>query len=159
MELVLKRQRILKWLRYLGFLFGAVMYWVMYMSLGETAAIILGVLAGVSFFAICDHGRKTILFDHIAEQLKEEIARLGRMECVIEIKMIRIGLIIRVYLIKAGDQTARYSKAIVDAISRSWYKQHVWITQVVSVDSEEEIKQAEKNLNKDIIAEIEKRNK
>lgn len=156
MELVIKKQKILKWLRYLGLVFGAVMYWVIYKSLGEIPAVILGFIAGIGFFAICDYERRSILFDYIADSIKSEITKIGELECHIEIKMLRIGLIIRVYLVRAGDQTGKYSKAIVDAISKSWYRQNVWITQVVGIDNESDIKEAEADLNNDVIKEIEK---
>ena len=96
-------------------------------------------LAACAFFFLCEDGKRGVLCEHIAEELQETVDRVGDQDCIFEIKSMKLGLIIRVYFIKAGERGAALRCGDrAQAITRSWYQSQVWITQFVDLADEDE---------------------
>ena len=51
---------------------------------------------------------------------------------------------------------ARCNDIVVKKIAGSWYKERVWITQLVTVDSEEEIESTRKALDEELLSDLKK---
>ena len=107
--------------------------------------------AGGMRVLFCEDGKRGVLCEHIAEDLQEAMERVGEQDCIFEIKSMKLGLIIRVYFIKAGEMAPRYGKALIEAIARSWYRSRIWITQFVDVENEAELRDAEALLNEELL--------
>lgn len=151
MEQVEKKMKLLSNIKWAGFALGIIMYFATANAFGETWATVLGTIAACAFFILCESGKRGVLCEHIVDDLQSAIEQLGKLDCVFEIKSMKVGLIVRVYFIKAGEMAPRYGKAVIEAIARSWYRPKVWITQLVDVDSEDEIKEAEMALNEELL--------
>jgi len=151
MEQVEKRIRLLGYIKWAGLALGLLMYGVTLRAFGEAWATGLGVLAACAFFFVCEDGKRGVLCEHIAEDLQEAMERVGEQDCIFEIKSMKLGLIIRVYFIKAGEMAPRYGKALIEAIARSWYRSRIWITQFVDLENEAELRDAEALLNEELL--------
>ena len=151
MEQVEKSIRLLGYIKWAGLALGLLMYGVTLRAFGEAWATGLGVLAACAFFFVCEDGKRGVLCEHIAEDLQEAMERVGEQDCIFEIKSMKLGLIIRVYFIKAGEMAPRYGKALIEAIARSWYRSRIWITQFVDVENEAELRDAEALLNEELL--------
>ena len=90
------------YIKWAGLALGLLMYGVTLRAFGEAWATGLGVLAACAFFFVCEDGKRGVLCEHIAEDLQEAMERVGEQDCIFEIKSMKLGLIIRVYFIKAG---------------------------------------------------------
>ena len=151
MEQVEKRMRLLGYIKWAGFLLGLVMYAATVHAFGETWAVVLGTAAACAFFFLCEDGKRGVLCEHIAEELQETVERVGDLDCIFEIKSMKLGLIIRVYFIKAGDEAPRCGAEIVRTITRSWYQSQVWMTQFVDLADEDELPEAAEALNEELL--------
>ena len=151
MEQVEKRIRLLGYIKWAGLALGLLMYGVTLRAFGEAWATGLGVLAACAFFFVCEDGKRGVLCEHIAEDLQEAMECVGEQDCIFEIKSMKLGLIIRVYFIKAGEMAPRYGKALIEAIARSWYRSRIWITQFVDLENEAELRDAEALLNEELL--------
>ena len=154
MESIKKKTNLLGKVKWLGAGFAVIMYLAVVNTFGEVPAIILGAVAGVSFFLICEKEKRNILCEHVSETIHAALEKIGQSDCIFEIKTMRPGLIIRVYLIKANEKVHLCNKAIIDTISRSWFRQQVWITQVVNINSEEDIDDAQRSLNEELLNDV-----
>ena len=56
--------------------------------------------------------------------------------------------------IQARNRAEIYSKVISDRLEASWYKKHIWLTQVVDVERAEAIGDARRVLNDALIEDI-----
>jgi hypothetical protein len=73
---------------------------------------------------------------------------------VVEIKSIHTGLVTRIYLIGAGRLAARYGRTIISHISESWYHKSVWATQLVELEHESELEEAQSFLDEKLLEDI-----
>ena len=159
MEQVEKKMKLLSNIKWAGFALGLLMDFATAQAFGEMWATVLGTIAACAFFLLCESGKRGVLCEHIVEDLQEAMDRLGKLDCIFEIKSVKVGLIVRVYFIKAGEMAPRYGKAILDAIAHSWYRPKVWITQLVDLDSEDELKEAELALNEELLQNLQDQKK
>lgn len=158
MEKVKKNIILLGRLKWLGLFLGALMCTLTQPRFGDIWSVILGTVAGVGFMFICENERKNIICDHVAEDLHGAMEKGGYSDAVFEIKLMKPGMIIRVYAIGAGaDKDALLcNNIIVKQIAKSWYRERVWITQIVSVESEDDIEEARKALDDELIEDLKK---
>lgn len=156
MEQVKKNLDLLNKLKWLGPGFAIFMYFFTEPRLGDMWSIALGSLAGSAFILICENARKSIMCEHVALDLGNLLKSkgFGRHSC--EIKSLKTGLIIRIYLIRAGEKAINCNHAVMERITDSWYKDMVWITQLVDLDAEDEIEEARENLDNELIEHLKK---
>ena len=156
MEKVKKTINFLGRLKWLGLFLGALMCILTQPRLGDIWSVILGTVAGVGFMFICENERKNVICDHVAEDLHGAMENGGYRDAVFEIKLMKPGMIIRVYAIGActDEDALLCNNIIVKQISKSWYRERVWITQIVSVDSEDDIEEARKALDDELIDDL-----
>lgn len=147
MDSVRKKTEILGRLKWLGFFAGLIMYYATVYSFGNIISMILACVAAIAFYYICENERRTVISKHISEHLSEVLAKVGQAENIFEIKSTGTRMIIRIYLIRARERAPLCSKAAMDAITKSWYRSKVWITQIVDIDNQEEIPEAQKTLD------------
>ncbi|MBQ4649143.1 MAG: hypothetical protein IJB73_00425 [Firmicutes bacterium] len=156
MEKVTKTIGILDKVKWLGLLFGVFMCLFIEPRLGEIWAMGLGTVAGVAFIYICNNEKKTVLSEHVAMDLKEALQTGGYKDSVIEIKHLRAGMLIRIYVVRAGDNAVYCNGIVVQQIERSWYKEKVWITQLVDIDDADAVKTARDTLDEELISDLKK---
>lgn len=139
---VRKRVKILKCLRWAGGIFGIVMYLATENVFGELIAVLLCLFATMGFFYICDGESRRTMCQFVADDLKSAVTAAGHSRCVVEIRSMSAGLITRVYLIGAGGLAARYNRAVLERINRSWYRKDIWVTQILELEHESELEEA-----------------
>lgn len=157
MERERKLAGILGKLKWMGMLMGIVMYYATVASFGSIVSTVLACIAAVAFYTICENERRRVVSGCVSKHLTEVLAGVGQSESFFEIRTSNVGMIIRIYLVGAGDRTALCARAATDAISRSWYNSKVWITQIADVKSEDEIPRLQKVLDEELIEGIKKK--
>lgn len=106
---------------------------------------------------ICENEKKNIICDHVADDLHGALEKQGYRDVVFEIKIMKPGMIIRIFTIGTSEEdTVICNGAVVRQISRSWYREKVWITQLVSVRNEDEIDDTRKALDDELIEDFKK---
>ena len=142
-------------LKWLGLLLGAVMCIITLPSFGEVWSVVLGIVAGFGFMYLCENEKKNIICDHVADDLHDALEKEGFHDVAFEIKVIRRGMIIRIFTIGTSEEdTDICNGAIVRRISESWYREKVWVTQLVSVQNEDEIDEARKMLDEELFEDL-----
>ena len=148
-------QRLEK-LRWLWCLPAAVMYAATQVPFGQTAAFVLAVVFGVAFYLICSRGRMHVISEDIVRDIRDTLKRFGHEDSVYEIKGFTFGLVVRVYLFKAKLNTPTCTKAIMDRLSRGWYKNMVWVAQIVDIEEESQLRNAQKDLDQALLDTLER---
>lgn len=117
-----------------------------------TAVLTVGFWAGFAF--ICTSEKKRILCADIVKDITGALARAGHKDAVFEIKPLKIGIVIRVYLIRARHKSMLCSEAITSSITSGWYRHYVRAMQIVDLDSEADVSEAQMMFNEDLWADI-----
>lgn len=146
-------------LRWAGLLFGGIMYYGTIGAFGGIIAALLAILAAVSFFVLCDVTAQQVICIYVADDLKAAVERAGHDRCVVEIRSLRVGMVTRVYLLGAGRLTKRCSKAVIEQIRQSWYRKWIWVTQMVDLADESEIKAAQALLDEELATDLQRMKK
>ena len=133
----------------------AIMYAVTQIPFGKMTAFGLAVIFGIAFYVICNRGRMHIISEEIVRDIKESLKAFGQENSVYEVKGFSFGLVVRVYLFRANLKTPACTKAIMDRLSKGWYKNQVWVAQVVNIEEESQLKSAQKDLDKALLASLE----
>ncbi len=121
MEKIKKRIVLLSRLKWLGLLLGAIMCIFTQPRFGDIWSVILGTAAGVGFMFICENEKKNIICDHVADDLHGALEKQGYRDVVFEIKIMKPGMIIRIFTIGTSEEdTVICNGAVVRQISRSW---------------------------------------
>lgn len=156
MEQIKKRISLLKRVKWICLLLGFVMFISTNAAFGFGWAMSLSTAAAVGFYLICDGEVRRTICQYVADDLKDAVASAGHKKCVVEIKSLRGGLITRVYLIGAGARAGICGKAVINRIKRSWYKNSVWVTQLVDLEDESELETAQEMLNEELLSDFKK---
>lgn len=148
-------------LRWFWFIPSALMYAATQIPFGKGVALALSAVFGIAFYFICSRGRMLVICEDIVRDVAQTLERLGQNENVFEVKSMSFGIVVRVYMVKARQGGPACTKAILDKLSKGWYKKFIWITQVVDIDGEKDIKEAQKALDQSLLDDIneKKRNK
>jgi len=156
MEAIQKKVKMMKAVRWAGVALGLLMYEATAGSFGGGWATFLAILAAVGFYYICDsEGRRTMCV-YVADDLKKAVQAAGHSHCVVEIKSMNVGLITRVYLIGAGSLAIRCHWAVLERINKSWYKKSIWVTQILELEHESELAEAQEFLDDALLDDIKK---
>lgn len=153
-----KNSQKLEKLRWFWFIPSAAMFAGTQIPFGRGVAFCLSAVFGIAFYLLCTRGRMFIICEEIVRDMRDALDSLGQMENVFEVKSFSVGLVVRVYLIKARRMAPICNKAILDKIDRGWYKNLVWVTQVVDIEGESEVKEAQKALNESLLEGINQEN-
>lgn len=154
MEKTRKRAELLGRIKWLGLLFGLVMYYATADVFGDVISMILACVAATTFYVMCNNERKSTIATHVTKHLQEVLKNFGQQDSVFEIKTPNTGMVVRVYLIGAGERAVACSKLILDTIANSWYRSRVWITQIVDLEKREDIPEAQRALNEELFNSI-----
>lgn len=156
MEKVKKKVDILNRVKWLSVVFGVVMFMATEEVVGILIATVLSLAANLAFFFICEKEANATICEHVADDLKKTVFAVGSQKCMVEIRKFQMGLLARVYLIKAGAKAPVYSQLVLDHIRSSWYRKEVWITQLVDMSSENEFEDAQEMLDDELYSDIQK---
>lgn len=156
MDSVRKKAGILGRLKWLGLFAGLIMYYATVYSFGNVISMILACVAAVAFYSICENERRTVVSQYVSEHLSEVLKKVGQAENIFEIKTTGTRMIIRIYLVRARERAPLCSKAALEAISKSWYRSKVWITQIVDIDNQEEIPEVQRALDDELFENLKK---
>lgn len=151
---VKKQVRTFKNLRWAGGFFGIVMYVATVHAFGELMAVGLCLAATMGFYHICDAESRRTMCQYVADDLKDAVTSAGHSRCVVEIRSMSAGLITRVYLIGAGGLAARYNRAVLERINRSWYRKDIWVTQILELEHENELEEAQDFLDERLVDDL-----
>ncbi len=151
---VRKRVKRFKNLRWAGGIFGIIMYLATENVFGELMAVLLCLTATLGFYHICDAESRRTMCQFVADDLKAAVTAAGHSRCVVEIKSISAGLITRVYLIGVGSLAARYNRAVIERINRSWYRKDIWVMQILELESESELQEAHEYLDERLLDDL-----
>ncbi len=151
---VRKRVKRFKNLRWAGGFFGIIMYLATEHAFGELLAVLLCLAATLGFYHICDAESRRTMCQFVADDLKAAVTAAGHSRCVVEIKSISAGLITRVYLIGVGSLAARYNRAVIERINRSWYRKDIWVMQILELESESELQEAHEYLDERLLDDL-----
>lgn len=154
MEKVRKRADLLGRIKWLGLLLGLIMYYATADAFGDIISMILACVAATAFYVMCNNEKKSIMATHVTNHLDEVLKNFGQRGSVFEIKASNTGMVVRVYLIGAGERAAACSKLILDTIANSWYRSRVWITQIVDLERKEDLPEAQRALNEELFNSI-----
>lgn len=157
MEKVRKKADVLGRIKWLGFFAGLVMYYATVYTFGNTISMILACVAALAFYCIFENERREIVSKCVTEHLDDVLTKIGQQESVFEIRNTGRQMIIRIYLIKARERAPLCSKAAIDAIAKSWYRSRVWITQIVDLNSQDEIPEAQRVLDDELFEDLKKK--
>lgn len=156
MEKVAKRIKLIDRIKWLGIVLGTVMCLAVQSVFGNFLAVVSGTISGLAFIYICEKGKRSVLSDHIADDIHQELSQKGFDDCIIEIRLFRLGLLIRIYTLNAGDNIMKYNAAILSKLKRSWYREKIWVTQLVDVKDKTEVAIARSKLDNELIEDIRK---
>ena len=95
-----------------------------------------------------------VICEEIVKDAAQALEMRGQNENIFEVKSMSFGIVVRVYLVKARQEGPACTKAVLDKLSQGWYKKFIWITQVVDIDGEKDIKEAQKALDKSLLDDI-----
>lgn len=146
--------RTLERIRWLAFVPATVMYVGTVGAFGSIPAAVLSVIAMACFFLVCNSGKKRMLWDHIVSDICDGLEKVGHKEAVFELKSLSVGIVVRVYLIRARQKTAFCKKAIEERVLNGWYNDYVCVTQVVDLSNEGDIKVAQEELDAALVKEL-----
>ena len=134
---------------------------IMYMgtidAFGSSWATALGLIFMLGFYYICNRERRLLLCESIVTDIREELKKVGHETAVYELRSLRIGIVVRVYLIKAGSRAHLCNRAVLSVLTRGWYRKFVSATQIVDLDSEVDIKEAKISLDEDLLDDLKER--
>lgn len=147
-----ERLDVLKWFWCIP---AAVIYAATQIPFGRATAFGLALCFGAGFFLICSRGRMHIISEDIVKDVKESLKALGQENTVFEVKGFSFGLVVRVYLYRANLKTPVCTKAIMEKLSKGWYKNLVWVAQVVDVAEESQLKRLQKELDQALLDTLE----
>ncbi|MBR6528812.1 MAG: hypothetical protein IKT62_02115 [Firmicutes bacterium] len=133
----------------------AIMYAATQIPFGKATAFGLALCFGASFYLICSRGRMHIISEDIVKDIKDSLRKFGQEDSVFEVKGFSFGLVVRVYLYRATFKTPACTKAIMERLSKGWYKNLVWVAQVVDVAEESQFKSLQKELDQALIDTLE----
>lgn len=154
---VKKKVQFFKRLRWMGVIFGIIMYLATFMAFGHITATLLASLATAGFFAICSREGTRTMCQYVADDLKNAVKEAGHNRCIVEIKSINAGLITRVYLIRAEGKETLLNRVVLERINRSWYRKNIWVTQILGMEDESELKDAHDFLDEALIEDLKKK--
>ena len=157
MKSVQKKVKLMKNLRWIGMLLGIIMYECTVISFGSLLATFLGVISALAFYYICDSEGRRTMCSFVADDLKDAVLAAGHSRCIVEIKAMNVGLITRVYLIGAGSRALRCNREVLERINKSWYKKAIWVTQILELEHESELEEAQEFLDDALLDDIRKR--
>ncbi len=149
-----KKIACMRGLRWLGAIFGVIMYFATEGAFGFYFAVALGIAATLGFFHICDKERRRIMCQFVADDIRAAVNEAGHNRCIVEIKSINAGIIMRVYLVGAGRLAINYNRAIMERIKKSWYRKDIWVTQILELDHESELEEAHEYLDKQLMKDL-----
>ena len=94
---------------------------------------------------------------HVADDLKNAVLEAGHNRCIVEIKSMNAGLITRVYLIRAEGKETLLNRVVLERINRSWYRKNIWVTQILGMEDESELKEAHEFLDEALLDDLMKK--
>ncbi len=109
------------------------------------------------FSGICNSERKRVVWENIVKDIREALNTVGQKEAIFEVKTIKIGMVVRVYLIRARQKSAECSKVIVQSISEGWYKRYICATQIVDLNNKDDVRNAKLLLDEDLLNDMKKK--
>lgn len=149
--------KILSGIRWLCPIPGIIMYVGTINAFGHSWAIALAAFFTSAFYFFCSRERRLVLCQSIVEDIKKELDRIGHEAVIYELRALRLGIVVRVYLIKAGKKAQLCNQAILSIIRNGWYKKFVSATQVVDLDNEVDLNEAKASLDEDLLVEFKER--
>lgn len=157
MEKEKRKIKILESARWFSFVPGLIIYIATNGVFADWISIVLVLGFMFGFSAICNAEKKRIVWENIVSDMRAALDSVGQTEALFEVKKIKIGMVVRVYLIRAKHRSAICSKAIIESISDGWYRRYICATQIVDINKKEEMKDAQFMLDEDLVEDMRKK--
>ncbi len=149
-----KTVRTIGMLKWLGFPLGGVMFFFTSQSFGIAAGIVLGAVAGLSFWILMKNEQSRLIGQTIANVIRQAISETANVDSLIEIKRLRSGIIARVYLINAREKVATIHQAVAKRMEACSLKRYLWIMQMTDMPRRSALRETQKMLNEKLLEEI-----
>ena len=137
--------------KWLGVPLGVLMYIRTVDSFGSIVAVILSLIAAVSFWLIVKGEENHIVSREIVNEIQLTISEIYKTNNFIEIKRFRHGIIARIYLINAKEKLSHIQAAVSRNIENSKFGRHILAMQMTDISGIEELPKAQKILNDELI--------
>ncbi|MCQ2547574.1 MAG: hypothetical protein MJ145_01055 [Clostridia bacterium] len=122
-----------KLIRYLALPLSAIMFFMTCKSIGVVLASLLGMLSFVVFWIMVEKTMGRLVGDELIKELKKAIDSIGHLDSFIEVKTLSAGLLIRVYLVKAGNNIKLYNASFNNRLRNDGLGKYVWMMQVTDI--------------------------
>ena len=154
MEQVERQMEMFRRLRFGGVLFGLLMYLGTRAAFGMIISVILGALFAVGFYMLCEMQAQRTICQYVADDLKDVLLRAGHEQCIVEIRSLRVGMLTRIYLLGARQRMKGCGKTVTEHIRQSWYFHWIWGLQMIVLEDESEIAQAQALLDQRLLEDL-----
>jgi hypothetical protein len=146
-----RRILTLRYGKWLGILLACIMF------AGTAGAFPLSVSAAISavfgagFWILVKREEVRQIGRDLAVSIKEAVEESWSGEHFIEIKRIRRGMIARIYLIGPRERMENVQRAVGARLQENVFRDYLWVMQMTSMKSREDLKTARKILNRQLI--------
>ena len=147
--------RILKWA---CFPLGYSMYYVTRSSFGLYIAIALSVAAIVGFWYLMRQEELRLTARDIAYEIRDVIMTRYGFEHLIEIKRMKSNVIVRIYVIRAGEKLQELKTAVMRRLTEQGYRDRIIALQVADMNSKEELGAHQKRMNLQLVELLSRQN-
>jgi len=154
MEKTVKIIGILKWL---CFPLGYIMFYFTSGSFGYIPGTVLSVAAIVGFWFLMRNEQTRLIGQTIATEIQKAIDETADVNCFIEIKRLKNGMIARIYLINAKDLVSDIHRSVNARMEKCVFKKYLWIMQLTDMPNMGAIRETRKILNDQLLDEIMKK--
>ena len=111
MVIFAKLIRVLKWL---AFIPGVLLWYLLHNSIGNIAGIVFGVFATLGFWFLMHKGELEIIGERIVGVIRSALKGIRNLDSIIEVKSIHRKMLVRIYLIGESNPIDKL-KALVDS--------------------------------------------
>lgn len=150
-EKQVKLMGIIKWL---ALPLGYIMYFGTAYSFGGGVAMILGIVAMVSFWVMVKGEQSRLIGQTIADEIKAAISQFGNIESVVEIKRMKSGIIARIYLVNAREKAVLVHRAITKKLDGCSMKKYLWVMQLTDMPAKGAFQETRERLDEQLIEEL-----
>lgn len=155
MEKIREYQRKLGLVKWFALPLAVTMYCATNQAFGDVISGALGAVFGVAFVLMVKHERHRAVCEYVALDLISCFKGNGYEDARVDITMTRLGLIVRVIMVAAGEARVKaINRLTMNRISRADYRETVLLSQVVDVENEKFIKKAIRELDDEVIREL-----
>lgn len=133
---------------------GYIMYFGTAYSFGGGVALVLAIVALVSFWCLMKSEQSRLIGQTIAEEIRSAISEFGNIESFVEIKRMKSGIIARVYLVNAREKAVFIHRSITRKLDCCSMKKYLWVMQLTDMPGKSAFEETQQRLNEQLLDEL-----